>query len=71
MTSACTQFTDRECEEDNCCLNVKYHQLNRLDILCGSPNATPNPCEKCKKTTCRGKGKCKGHGAWSYGISLK
>lgn len=71
MKAFCTQNTDRECREEDCCLIAQYKQLDRLDILCGSPNPSPNPCEKCKKITCKGTGKCKGHGAWSYGISLK
>lgn len=71
MEIPCTQYMDRECSEEDCCLKAQYHHLHRLDILCGYRDALPNPCEKCKKTTCRGVGKCKGHGAWSYGITLK
>ncbi len=51
----------------------KYEPVNRLDILYGTPFNFPQfECDICNKKDCTGtKGKCKGYGAWSYGVILK
>ncbi len=49
---------------------IPYQQLHRIDILCGLMDYPTFPCDKCKKIECRGKGECKGFGAWSYGLRV-
>ena len=48
-----------------------YQNISRLDILCGFKHDYPtHACELCKSKDCRGKGKCKGFGAYSLGIKI-
>ena len=48
-----------------------YINLDRLDIIAGCTiNPPVNPCDKCKSKECEGKGKCKGFGAYIYGLTI-
>ncbi len=33
MNAYCTQFTDRECREEDCCLNDRYIEEDEIMIL--------------------------------------
>lgn len=50
---------------------IPYQQLSRLDILFGKIDYPMFACDKCNKKECRGKGKCKDFGAWSYGLRIR
>lgn len=58
-------------EEDQNIIDF-YTTIHRIDILYGANSHALFPCQICKKIDCRGASKkCKGEGAWRYGISTK